>query len=96
MKRYSDCPQILRDFLTYHETIKGQSKLTVQEYYLDLRMFLRFIKLMRHDMPISTKLDDIPFYDIDLEFIRSITTSDVFDFLSYFFRIFKQRKHIEP
>ena len=83
MKRYSDCPQILRDFLTYHETIKGQSKLTVQEYYLDLRMFLRFIKLMRNDMPITTRLDDIPFQDIDLEFIRTISTSDIFDFLSY-------------
>lgn len=83
MKRYSDCPQILRDFLTYHETIKGQSGLTVQEYYLDLRMFLRFMKLMRNDMPISTRLDDIPIKDIDLDFIRDITTSDVFDFLSY-------------
>jgi len=47
MKRYTDCPNVLRDFLTYHETIKGQSSLTISEYYLDLRMFLRFIKLMR-------------------------------------------------
>lgn len=83
MQRYHDCPQIVRDFLIYHETIKGQSKLTIQEYYLDLRMFLRFVKLMRHDMPIHTRLDDIEILDIDLEFIRSITTSDVFDFLSY-------------
>ena len=81
MKRYLDCPQILRDFLTYHETIKGQSQLTVHEYYLDLRMFLRFVKLMRYDMPIATRLDDIPIKDIDLDFISGITTSDVFDFL---------------
>lgn len=83
MKRYSDCPQIVRDFLTYHETIKGQSQLTISEYYLDLRMFLRFIKLMRNDMPIHTRLEDIPITDIDLEFLADITTSDVFDFLSY-------------
>ena len=83
MQRYYDCPQILRDFLTYHENIKGQSQLTIKEYYLDLRMFLRFMKLMRNDMPISTRLDDIPIKDIDVEFIRTITTSDVFDFLSY-------------
>ena len=83
MKRYTDCPQILRDFLTYHETIKGQSPRTISEYYLDLRMFLRFIKLMRFDMPIHTRLDDIPINEINVDFISKITTSDVFDFLSY-------------
>ena len=66
MNKYSDCPQILRDFLAYHENIKGQSPRTISEYYLDLRMFLRFIRLMRNDMPIQTPLEDIPIKDIDL------------------------------
>ncbi len=83
MQRYSDCPQVLRDFLIYHETIKGQSQLTIGEYYLDLRMFLRFLKLMRSEMPISTRLDDIPIKDIDIRFLEAVTTSDIFDFLSY-------------
>ena len=83
MKKYTDIPQILKDFLTYHENIKGQSPRTISEYYLDLRMFLRFIKLMRNDMPINTPLEDIPIKDINLAFVGSITTSEVFDFLSY-------------
>ncbi len=83
MQRYNDCPQILREFLVYHETIKGQSPLTISEYYLDLRLFLRFIKLMRNDMPMNTDLETISIKDIDLSFIRDIDTSDVFDFLSY-------------
>ena len=83
MQRYSDCPQILREFLIYHENIKGQSPLTISEYYLDLRMFLRFMKLMRNDMPITTKLEDIDIKDIDLDFLQEIETADVFDFLSY-------------
>ena len=83
MNRYADCPSILRDFLTYHETIKGQSPRTISEYHLDLRMFLRFIRLMRNNMPIHTRLDDIDIRDVDLDFIRSITTSEVLDFLSY-------------
>lgn len=83
MRKYSDCPNILRDFLTYHETIKGQSPLTIQEYYLDLRMFLRFIKLMRGDMPIHTNLDEIDIKSVNIEFVREITTSEIFDFLSY-------------
>lgn len=83
MQRYSDCPQVLREFLVYHETIKGQSPLTISEYYLDLRLFFRFIKLMRNDMPINTDLETISIKDVDLNFIRSIDTSDIFDFLSY-------------
>ena len=83
MQRYSDCPQVLREFLVYHETIKGQSPLTISEYNLDLRLFLRFIKLMRNDMPINTDLETISIKDVDLNFIRSIDTSDIFDFLSY-------------
>ncbi len=83
MQRYQDCPQILRDFLTYHETIKGQSPKTVSEYYLDLRMFFRFMKLMRGDMPVHTRLDEIDIQDVDLDFVRSITTSEIFDFLAY-------------
>ena len=83
MKKYNDCPQILREFLAYHENIKGQSQRTISEYYLDLRMFFRFIKLMRADMPIDSRLDDIPIKDVDLFFVESITTSEIFDFLSY-------------
>lgn len=83
MQKYTDCPTILRDFLTYHETIKGQSAKTISEYYLDLRMFLRFTKLMRGDMPLNTQLENIDIRDIDLDFVRTITTSDIFEFLSY-------------
>ena len=83
MEKYVGCPQILRDFLAYHETIKGQSQRTISEYYLHLRMFFRFIRLMRNEMAINTKLDDIDIRDVDIEFIRKITTSDIFDFLSY-------------
>ena len=83
MRKYSDYPQILRDFLTYHETIKGQSQLTIAEYALDLRMFLRFVKLMRLEMPVNTDLNNIDIQDVDLSFVAAITTSDIFDFLSY-------------
>lgn len=82
-QRYSDCPQIVRDFLSYQESIKGQSRLTVSEYALDLRMFLRFIKLMRCEMPYNTPLEDIPILDVDDAFVESVSTAEIYDFLSY-------------
>lgn len=83
MDRMHECPQVLRQFLSYHETIKGQSKRTVSEYFLDVRMFLRFIKLMRNELPVNTPLEDVSIRDVDLEFVRSVTSTEVFDFLSY-------------
>lgn len=83
MERYNDAPQVLRDFLSYHETIKGQSRRTVAEYYLDLRMFLRFMKLVRNELPYNTPLDDIPIKDVDAAFLASVRTSEIFDFLAY-------------
>lgn len=79
----SDAPQVLREFLSYHETIKGQSQRTISEYYLDLRMFLRFMKLIKNEMPYTTDLETISIKDVDLEFIKTITITDIFDFLSY-------------
>lgn len=83
MERNYDCPQILREFLTYHETIKGQSSKTIQEYYLDLRMFFRFMVLIKSEMPYNTDFETIPIKQIDLNFIKTISVSDIFDFLSY-------------
>ena len=83
MDLYAGCPQILREFLSYHETIKGQSKKTIAEYHLDLRLFLRFMKMVKLEMPYSTDLTTVDIKDVDLDFIKSITTTDVFDFLSY-------------
>ena len=83
MEAYRDCPQILREFLVYHETIKGQSAKTIQEYYLDLRMFLRFMVLVKNEMPYNTDFQTISIKNVDLDFLRTITVSDIFDFLSY-------------
>ena len=83
MKLDRECPQVLREFLSYHETIKGQSPKTIAEYYLDLRMFLRFLMLIRQELPYQTPLDDISIKDVDLPLLASVTVYDIYDYLSY-------------
>ena len=39
-----ECPPVLREYLGYTETIKGRSGNTVDEYFIDLRTFFRYIK----------------------------------------------------
>ncbi|MGI6578392.1 MAG: tyrosine recombinase XerC [Eubacteriales bacterium] len=86
MKNYEDIPDIIRNFLTYHETIKGHSKKTVDEYYLDLRTFFRFMKLKRNLVSDEIPFNEISIRDIDLDFVKSISLTDVYDFLSYLSR----------
>ena len=93
----SDAPQILRDFLIYHETIRGHSKATVDEYYLDLRTFFRFLKLSRGIVPRTTELEEISISDVDVPFVASVTLAEVYDFLAYLARDrVKQANSPEP
>lgn len=82
----TESPKILRDFLSYHETIKGHSRATVDEYFLDLRMFFRFLKLHRGMVPRTAELDDIPIADVDLDFVAAVTLNEVYEFLAYLAR----------
>jgi site-specific recombinase XerD len=79
-------PPILRDFLSYHETIKGHSKATVDEYFLDLRAFFRYLKISRGLAAPGTEPDDIPLDDIDLGFVAKVTLAEVYDYLTYLSR----------
>jgi integrase/recombinase XerC len=81
---YDLCPPLVREFLFYMETIKGRSKNTVHGYYTDLCTFFRFMKLHRHYINSDEiPFQDIPIQDIDLDFIQTITLSDVYEFLHY-------------
>ena len=83
---FGDAPPILRQFLAYHETVKGHSKKTVNEYYLDLRLFFRFLKEHRGQAEEYDNFDDIPILDVDIETMRSVTLQDVYAFLSFLSR----------
>ena len=79
-------PPILADFLSYHETIKAHSQRTVDEYYLDLRNFFRYIKQLRDPALRSLSLEHIDIMDVDLSLIRTITLSDIYGYMTYLSR----------
>ena len=86
MPDYRDAPPIVRDFLSYHETVKSHSKRTVDEYYLDLRNFFRFMKIQKHLVTDDTPFEEIDVRDVDIDLIRSVTLSDIYDYMSYLSR----------
>ena len=65
-----ESPPILRDFLSYHETIKAHSQKTVDEYFLDLRNFFRYLKQSRDPSLRGLPLNEISIMDVNLDFVN--------------------------
>lgn len=80
---YKDFPVLMVEFLNYMDAIRNKSKNTISEYASDLRLFFRFLKIYRGDVPESTPLEDIDISDIDKKDIRRITLADAYAFLSW-------------
>ena len=91
----TQAPPVLRDFLAYHETIQGHSSKTVDEYFLDLRNFLRYMKIEKGLVPRSTPLDQISIDDVDVSLVRSVTLADVYAYLSFLSRS-RAKNHNSP
>lgn len=83
MEYIEKTPELLKRFLTYMEVIKGRSQKTVEEYYLDIRMFFRFIKLKHKIVNEDTPIDEIDISDLDVNLMKSVSLEDCYDFLDY-------------
>lgn len=74
---------IIIQYAMYLRNIRGLSPKTVNEYCLDLRTFFRFMKRFKHIVPDETPINEITVNDIDLAFIKDITTYDIFEFMNF-------------
>ncbi len=68
------------------QTIKGKSSKTIDEYFLDLRMFFRFIKQRKGYIDASTPFEEIKIDDVDLDIIKNVTYTDAYEFMNYLMR----------
>lgn len=74
---------LIDDFLDYMKATKGASENTVKEYYYDLRMFVRFIKIRKGLVDSSMDFDEIPIEDISAELLESVTKQDVYAYNAF-------------
>ncbi len=81
-----EAPQIVKEYLFYLETIKIKSKKTVDEYYIDLRTFFRYLKKSRKLVPDDVEFEDIKIDDVDIKLIKSVTLNDAYEYMDYLYR----------
>ncbi len=75
-------PEIVRNYITYVETVRGRSSHTVEEYVSDIKTFFRFLYVHR-GLINTDDLKTISIKDVDIDFIKSVTLTDIYAFLVY-------------
>lgn len=79
-----EMPEAVQEFASYKVGIQNCSVKTVSEYLLDLRTFLRYIVATRDGIdPESEEFLAIDIRGLDLAFIGSIRTTEIYAFLQY-------------
>jgi len=77
-------PALIRNFANYKDVVQGCSKKTVTEYLFDLRTFSRYLYAARNGLSLSgEEFENINIKELDTDFFKSVTTSEIYDFLSY-------------
>lgn len=78
-----ECPRYLNEFFTFQRVVKIKSERTLESYYIDLRIFLRYVKLTKGDVRPDTPMKDITISDIPIEWVRDFSKLDILNYLSY-------------
>lgn len=81
-----EAPDIIKEYLNYLQSVKGKSPKTIDEYYIDLRTFFRYIKFSRKIVPADITFEEIKIDDVDIQLINSITLTDAYEFMNYTLR----------
>lgn len=76
-------PKLVQDFLTYNDVVKGRSEKTIEQYANDLKLFFKYIAKLKNLYPTSTPDDEIDIRNLDIDFFRSITLADAYQYVVY-------------
>lgn len=77
-----ECPGYLNEYLFYMKVIKGRAERSVEAYYTDLRVFLRFLRLKNESID-EKDFDNLSIRDVPIEYIKKFTLNDAIEFLYY-------------
>ena len=80
---YDDCPYYLEDFLTNLRLIRNRADRTEEAYYIDIRTFLRYLRVKHRDVPPDTEWGDIKIADVPIEYIENFKLNDAHVYLRF-------------
>ena len=79
----NDCPDYLRSFLTNLTLVRDRGDRTEEAYYIDIRTFLRYLKISNGLASTADNYKEIKISDTPIELIRKFSLSDAYEYLGF-------------
>lgn len=79
----NDCPDYLKSYLKYVHAVRNHTVRTQEAYYTDLRVFLRYLKIIHKDVPADMLFEEITIVDVPIDYISEFTLSDAYEYMNY-------------
>lgn len=77
-----ESPPVLYEFISYLDVERGYSNMTIYNYFIELRMFFRYMKCEKEHIPLDS-WETVDITSINLPFIQACTRQDIVGFLSW-------------
>lgn len=83
MKSYNNDsnPEFLNNYLVHLKVVRMLSERTINEYYFDTRLFLKYIH--KNNINSDAETEDIDIADMSVNEIKNISVKDVYNFIFY-------------
>ncbi len=82
----SDIPKLLNDFLIYLISVKGYSQKTVVGYYLDLKLFIKYMYMtiiLKKETYTQEDISNLIITNIDDNFFKNINLTNIYEFIYF-------------
>lgn len=80
----TECPDFFLDYILHITVTKGLSNRTVEEYYMDIRMFLKYLRMMNDPAYVDAQnLQCVSIRDMPLSMLKNVRIQTLYEFLFY-------------
>lgn len=79
---YKQSPNYLKEYFDYLSVVKARSDTTIDGYFNDIRVFLRYLKIS-HQQASEEDFDNISIADVPLEWLNEVKTGEMYRFLNF-------------
>ncbi len=85
MKNYNNDsnPEFLNNYLVHLKVIRMLSERTINEYYFDIRLFLKYIHKNNTDTDSETEVEDTDITYMSSDELQKISVTDIYNFIFY-------------
>lgn len=77
----SENPEFINEYLVHLRVVKMLSERTIQEYYFDTRLFLKYVLASHTNTDLDT--EDMKITDFPAEELKKISVTDIYNFIFY-------------